>query len=61
MYLFHNVWITNQLFQLVNKDMAYGYCTVTTKHITYSPGHLRAGSDNSMFTNDMRLGTDECM
>ena len=42
MYLYHNLRITNPLFQLVNKQMTHTYCRVTMKHIAHVHG---AGSE----------------
>ena len=36
--MYHNLWITNQLFQLVNKLKTHTYCIVTMRHIVHSYG-----------------------
>ena len=51
MYLYHNLWITNLLFQLVNKQ--------TTRHNTTLYSYT--GRLWYIFTNDMRLERDGYM
>ena len=41
-YLHNNLWIINQLFQLVNKHMTHTYCRVTMKHIHVVHSHWEA-------------------
>ena len=54
MYLYHSLWFTNQLFQLVNIQMTDSYCRVIMKHVGHSYGQaMISGLWYIIFTNDI--------